>query len=190
MSELTGPVEIVGAGLIGTSLGLALRRTGLEVLLTEPHADTLRTALSSGRTPFASLNATFAIADGLARSEDLRLVSDRIVGEGGGTLALARRQLDVALDINFNRPAGLPALGLRLQGPAESPQARFQTQAIQAHVARRAAEAQCPSGRAPARSGRSRWRSARCARSSRASARSGSCSSPASRTTCGTRSPR
>jgi uncharacterized protein involved in outer membrane biogenesis len=103
--------------------------------------DTLRTALSSGRTPFAALNATFTIADGMARSEDLRLVSDRIVGEGGGTLALARRQLDVALDIDFNRPAGLPALGLRLQGPAESPQARFQTQAIQAHVARRAAEA-------------------------------------------------
>lgn len=48
MSELTGPVEIVGAGLIGTSLGLALRRAGIEVVLTEAHADTLRTATGMG----------------------------------------------------------------------------------------------------------------------------------------------
>ena len=48
MTELTGPVEVVGAGLIGTSLGLALRRAGIEVLLTEAHADTLRTATGMG----------------------------------------------------------------------------------------------------------------------------------------------
>ena len=35
MSELlTGPVEVVGTGLLGTSVGLACRRAGLEVLLT------------------------------------------------------------------------------------------------------------------------------------------------------------
>jgi prephenate dehydrogenase len=48
MSELSGPVEIVGAGLIGTSLGLALRRAGIEVVLTEAHSDTLRTATGMG----------------------------------------------------------------------------------------------------------------------------------------------
>jgi prephenate dehydrogenase len=48
MSELAGPVEIVGAGLIGTSLGLALRRAGVEVLLSESHPDTLRTATGMG----------------------------------------------------------------------------------------------------------------------------------------------
>jgi prephenate dehydrogenase len=51
MSELTGPVQIVGAGLIGTSIGLACRRAGLEVLLTDPSDDHLRTAsgLGAGR---------------------------------------------------------------------------------------------------------------------------------------------
>jgi len=48
MSDLLGPVEIVGAGLIGTSLGLALRRAGIEVVLTEAHPDTLRTATGMG----------------------------------------------------------------------------------------------------------------------------------------------
>ena len=47
-ARLTGPVEIVGAGLIGTSLGLALRRAGLTVLLSDEHGDTLRTATQMG----------------------------------------------------------------------------------------------------------------------------------------------
>jgi prephenate dehydrogenase len=47
-ASLDGPVEIVGAGLIGTSLGLALRRAGVDVLLTEASAETLRTATGMG----------------------------------------------------------------------------------------------------------------------------------------------
>ena len=51
MSELTGPVQIIGAGLVGTSIGLALRRAGIEVLLTDESGDHLRTAsgLGAGR---------------------------------------------------------------------------------------------------------------------------------------------
>ena len=51
MSELTGPVEIVGTGLLGTSIGLALRRAGIEVLLADESPDHLRTAsgLGAGR---------------------------------------------------------------------------------------------------------------------------------------------
>jgi prephenate dehydrogenase len=48
MSELTGPVEIVGTGLVGTSLGLALRRAGLDVLLTDESSDHVRTASGMG----------------------------------------------------------------------------------------------------------------------------------------------
>src|SRR4051812_18143586 len=48
---LTGPVQVVGTGLLGTSIGLALRRAGVEVLLTDASADHLRTAsgLGAGR---------------------------------------------------------------------------------------------------------------------------------------------
>jgi prephenate dehydrogenase len=51
MSDLTGPVEIVGTGLLGTSIGLALRRAGIEVLLADESPDHLRTAsgLGAGR---------------------------------------------------------------------------------------------------------------------------------------------
>lgn len=48
---LIGPVEIVGTGLVGTSVALACRRAGLAVLLTDPSAEHLRTAsgLGAGR---------------------------------------------------------------------------------------------------------------------------------------------
>ena len=51
-SSLTGPVEIVGAGLLGTSIGLACRRAGLEVVLSDVNAENVRTAsgLGAGRT--------------------------------------------------------------------------------------------------------------------------------------------
>ncbi|WP_244927907.1 prephenate dehydrogenase [Nocardioides sp. W7] len=51
MSELRGPVEIIGTGLLGTSIGLACRRAGLEVLLTDASPEHVRTAsgLGAGR---------------------------------------------------------------------------------------------------------------------------------------------
>jgi prephenate dehydrogenase len=53
--QLTGPVEIVGTGLIGTSIGLACRRAGLEVLLSDAAEDHIRTAsgLGAGRPKVA-----------------------------------------------------------------------------------------------------------------------------------------
>jgi len=46
--SLTGPVEVVGTGLLGTSIGLALRRTGLEVLLSDVSPEHVRTASALG----------------------------------------------------------------------------------------------------------------------------------------------
>lgn len=48
---LVGPVEIVGTGLIGTSVGLALTRAGIEVVLRDIDQDHVRTAsgLGAGR---------------------------------------------------------------------------------------------------------------------------------------------
>jgi prephenate dehydrogenase len=51
MSELPQPVLVVGTGLLGTSVGLALRRRDVEVLLTDRNPEHLRTAsgLGAGR---------------------------------------------------------------------------------------------------------------------------------------------
>ncbi|MEX0429156.1 prephenate dehydrogenase [Nocardioides sp. DS6] len=48
---LVGPVEIIGTGLLGTSVGLACRRAGLEVVLSDTSPGHVRTArgLGAGR---------------------------------------------------------------------------------------------------------------------------------------------
>ena len=48
MSELAGPVHVVGSGLLGTSIGLACRRAGLPVYLSDVLADHVRTAAGLG----------------------------------------------------------------------------------------------------------------------------------------------
>ena len=51
MSEpvtLEGPVLVVGAGLLGTSIGLALRRRGVAVWFRDVSTENLRTALGLG----------------------------------------------------------------------------------------------------------------------------------------------
>jgi prephenate dehydrogenase len=48
MSDIPGPVLIVGTGLLGTSLGLALRRREVDVLLTDRNPEHLRTATGLG----------------------------------------------------------------------------------------------------------------------------------------------
>ncbi|HET6560846.1 MAG TPA: prephenate dehydrogenase [Marmoricola sp.] len=51
MTPFPGPVLVVGAGLLGTSVGLALRARGVDVLLTDVVEENLRTAsgLGAGR---------------------------------------------------------------------------------------------------------------------------------------------
>ena len=47
-TTLVGPVEVVGTGLLGTSIALACRRAGLEVLLTDTSPEHVRTAIGLG----------------------------------------------------------------------------------------------------------------------------------------------
>lgn len=47
-APLTGPILVVGAGLLGTSVGLALRAHGLEVLLSDINEENVRTASGLG----------------------------------------------------------------------------------------------------------------------------------------------
>ncbi len=51
MSEphrLRGPIEVIGAGLLGASVGLAARRAGLDVVLSDESSDHVRTASGMG----------------------------------------------------------------------------------------------------------------------------------------------
>lgn len=47
-SELTGPIHVIGTGLLGTSIGLAARARGIPVWLSDANPEHLRTAISLG----------------------------------------------------------------------------------------------------------------------------------------------
>lgn len=112
MSEpVAGPVLVVGAGLLGTSIGLALRRSGVEVLLRDVSEENLRTASGLGAGTVAGVAdeaqlvvvavppdhladaITTALRDsdafvtdvGSVKSDPLRVVGERVDGS-----ALAR----------------------------------------------------------------------------------------------------
>lgn len=82
------------------------------------------------RTPFSELAASFAIADGIAHSQDLRLVSPVLGVSGEGTANLGQRQVDYTVrpKIASNLPsegalvslAGLE-VPVRIAGPWEKP---------------------------------------------------------------------
>src|SRR4051812_21307992 len=73
MNELTGPIHVVGAGLLGTSVGLAAARAGLEVWLSDANHEHVRTAsgLGAGRQ---------APEDGVAQVTVVAVPPDHIAG--------------------------------------------------------------------------------------------------------------
>ncbi|GAA4692983.1 prephenate dehydrogenase [Nocardioides nanhaiensis] len=82
-ARLDGPVEVVGTGLLGTSIALACRRAGLEVLLTDVAEEHLRTAsqLGAGR-PRRPEDAPQLVVVAVP-PDHLGAVIERVLGEGG-----------------------------------------------------------------------------------------------------------
>ncbi|HET8728636.1 MAG TPA: AsmA family protein [Alphaproteobacteria bacterium] len=149
--------SLAGEGMVavrdGAADGFDLARAGRQLAeLSEPlgFLDVIRQSLSEGRTPFASLNATFAVADGVAHTHDIRLVADAGIGEGRGTVDLSGWQVEIATEYTLRDHPEVPPFGIVLAGALDDPQRRLQTQALQAHIAQRAAEALSERFREPA----------------------------------------
>lgn len=70
---LVGPIHVVGTGLLGTSVGLAARRAGIEVWLTDVNHEHVRTASGLGA-------GTPAPAEGIAQLTVVAVPPDHIAG--------------------------------------------------------------------------------------------------------------
>lgn len=82
---LTGPVEVVGTGLLGTSVALACTAAGLEVLLSDISAEHVRTAsgLGAGRAKQAGDRAQIVVV--AVPPDHLGTEIGRILTETAGT---------------------------------------------------------------------------------------------------------
>ena len=109
-ATLTGPVEIVGTGLLGTSIALACRRAGLEVLLSDVSPEHVRTAsgLGAGRPAQPGDEPQLVVV----------AVPPAFLGAEIATVLRARRSRDdvVVTDVGSVK-AGLHAQVVRAVGP-------------------------------------------------------------------------
>lgn len=137
-----------GEGLVavrdGTARGFDL--AAMSAALEEPAGPTeflalVRDALSGGRTPFAALNATFEVEDGVARTDDFRLVAEAGVGEGAGEIDLERGRMDVAVSYSLHAHPDAPPFAIRYVGSLDAPRSRPEIDALQDYMAERMAEA-------------------------------------------------
>jgi prephenate dehydrogenase len=133
MSELKGPIHVVGAGLLGTSVGLAAQRAGLEVWLTDANHEHVRTAsgLGAGRP---------APEEGVAQITVVAVPPDHIAGlvvealERGGvvtdvgsvkSLPLTQVSDHVEEDLLACYVGGHPMAGSERSGPLAASAALF-----------------------------------------------------------------
>lgn len=145
MSEpVTGPVQIVGAGLLGTSIGLALRRRGIEVGLRDVNQENLRIAsgLGAGSVAAGSEARLVVVAvppDHLAEEIETALrTTTAVVTDVGSVKAEPLRQVAARVtDAQLARYVGShPMAGSERSGPLAASSALFDGRpwAITAHA--------------------------------------------------------
>ncbi len=132
-SALTGPVLVVGAGLLGTSIGLALRRHGVDVALADLDPGNVRIAsgLGAGNIPSgqdAQLVVVAVPPDHLATEIETALAtSDAVVTDVGSVKSKPLRQVAerVSADRLRRYVGSHPMAGSERSGPLAASAALF-----------------------------------------------------------------
>jgi uncharacterized protein involved in outer membrane biogenesis len=104
-----------------------------------------------GRTAFKELTGIFHAADGVVRSDDLRLVADGTEGQGAATFDLPRWTMMSRLEFRLTGFPMAPPLGVQLAGPIDAPREVFDVDPLQRFLKQRHAGNQPVTGPAPER---------------------------------------
>ncbi len=131
--ELVGPVHVVGAGLLGTSVGLAARSAGLEVWLTDSHHEHLRTASGLGagvpapEEGAAQLTVVAVPPDHICEASVAALRRGGVVTDVGSVKGLPLEQISdqVEEDVLARYVGGHPMAGSERSGPLAASAALF-----------------------------------------------------------------
>lgn len=100
-------------------------------------ADLMLRTLQGGETAYDSISGTFAIKEGVARSDDLTAALDAAAGSGTAVVDLARWRLDMRTSARLTDHPQSPDIGLDLSGPLDAPQRNVRTQALEQYLAQR-----------------------------------------------------
>lgn len=136
MSEpavLRGPIHVIGAGLLGTSIGLAARGQGLTVWLSDANVEHVRTAVGLGAgepvpdDAVAELVVVCVPPDHIADVVETALETGAVVTDVGSVKALPLAQLDdrVPAEVLARYVGSHPMAGSERSGPLAASAALF-----------------------------------------------------------------
>ena len=114
---LSGSARIVGGA--GTLDGVDLPAAREAAIAGR--SDDIDAALGSGSTAYESLNAKAAIEAGVARVEEIRLVSGSLPVRGQGTVDFGQGMIDLAFTVPLAESDGIPPLRVAFRGAIEKP---------------------------------------------------------------------
>jgi prephenate dehydrogenase len=144
MNELVGPIHVIGAGLLGTSVGLAAQRAGIEVWLSDLNHEHVRTASGLGAGTSApekgpaQLTVVAVPPDHIAEAVVAALERGGVVTDVGSVKGLPLAQVaDHADEDQLARYVGShPMAGSERSGPLAATAALFDGRpwAITPHV--------------------------------------------------------
>lgn len=142
---LQGPVHVIGAGLLGTSIGLALRRAGIPVWLSDHNSEHVRTAVGLGAgepAPAGAVAQLVVVAvppDHIAEVAEAALETGAAVTDVGSVKGLPLEQLADRVDPQLLRRyvGSHPMAGSERSGPLAATAALFDGRpwAVAPHVA-------------------------------------------------------
>lgn len=132
LSLRDGVVEGFDLGRISDRLGNLDNEVAIVALLGE--------AGSGGETAVQAADGTFVMTDGIARSDDLKVVLDGGKADFTMTADLPRWWIDLAGTAVLTEHARAPGIPISVRGPIDAPTRTVDTSALQGFLMQRAAE--------------------------------------------------
>ena len=96
--------------------------------------------MGGGSTKFSRLDGTFQIVNGVARTNDTKMIAEAGEGTAVGTLDLPKWVMNMDTSFRLSEHPKAPPFGMRLRGPIDEPRRFFQFQDLQAFLLRRSVD--------------------------------------------------
>jgi AsmA protein len=137
IADLSGDAVLRAHDGAVSGIDLAAANEWLKVLDRPSDLFALIRSGLGGRTDFKELTGSFHAADGLVRSDDLRLVADGTAGQGAATFDLPRWTISSRLEFRLTGLPMAPPLGVQLDGPIDAPREVFDVDPLQRFLKQR-----------------------------------------------------
>jgi len=138
VSQLSGRADFSAQNGIVTGIDLQKLSDRLKRLdRTMDFLSLINTTMKGGQTAYSRLGGTFAVQNGVARSNDLSATMQAGSGAGRAVIDLPRWLIDMTGEFRLTEHPQAPPVGLELRGPLDAPQRDIKSSRLEGFVAQR-----------------------------------------------------